>query len=133
DVAAEVAALAAFTGLVLLAARPLLGPELPSAFGRPERLLTAAVLGTCAVQLFIPRVLDTEAPLPWLALLLAFAAVLCHGLPLAPVLAATAKHKQLDGRLAGKLLLLLGLTTFALAVCLGFFVYRSEAVRVALH
>jgi hypothetical protein len=133
DLAAEAGALAVFTGLVLVAARLLLGSTLPSAFGRPDRLLALAVLGTCAVQLFIPRVLDAEAPTPWLAVLLAFAAVLCHGLALAPVLMATAKHKPLDGRLAGKLLLLLGLATFALAVCLGFFVYRSEAVRVALH
>jgi hypothetical protein len=133
DLAAEVGSLAVFAGLVLVAARPLLGDAVPSAFGRPGRLLTLAVLGTSAVQLFIPRVLDAAAPAPWLALLLAFAAVLCHGLALAPVLSATARREALDGRLAGKLLLLLGLATFALAVCLGFFIYRSEAVRVALH
>jgi hypothetical protein len=133
DLAAEAGALVVFTGLVLVAARPLLGTAFLSAFSRPDRLLTLAVLGTCAVQLFIPRVLDVVAPAPWLALLLAFVAVLCHGVALAPVLMATAKREQLDGRLAGKLLLLLGLATFALAVCMGFFVYRSEALRVALH
>lgn len=133
DLAAEAGALAAFAGLVLVGARSLLGTGLPAAVGRADRLLTLAVLGPCAVQLLIPRALDTETPLPWLAVLLALAVVLCHGLALAPVLVAAGRRERLDGRLAGNLLLLLGLANFALAAALSFFVYRSDAVQTALQ
>jgi hypothetical protein len=133
DLATEAGALAAFSGLVLIGARSLLGKTLPSIVGRADRLLTLAVMGPCAVQLFIPRVLDVQPPLPWLDLLLPLAAVLCYGFALAPVLGAAGRRESLDGRLAGNLLLLFGLATFALAAALGFYIYRSDAVQTALQ
>jgi len=123
--AIEITALVAFTLLVLLAARVLVGGALPALLGKPEDWLTLAVMGCAGSQLLVPRWIS-PGQTTGLFLSLAFLPVVCQVLALGAVLLPLARRERLEGTAANALFLFLGQATFAVAVALGFLVHRSE-------
>jgi hypothetical protein len=115
-------------GLIRTAGRDLIGTHtLPGPLDR-RWLLTLALLGGSAAVLFLPQVVGLEV-LIWLP-------VACHGLTLAAVLAGLFHaHRQgaaLQERQAGALFAFVGLSTFAVAVVLGFLLINVPDVRALL-
>lgn len=123
EVGTELTALAAFVGLVGLAARVIV-PGAP-------RLLTLGLMGPVAGQLLVPRLLTPGQAALAPFLLLGCAPVGCYILATGIAL-FRARRAALQERSARDALALLGLASFALAVALGFLVYRAGELPLAL-
>lgn len=119
DWSAEFLAVAVFSALVLRSARILMKD-----LARAEPLLTLAVVAVSASQLLVPRWLDAAEGVVALFVLLSLAPVVVHAGALGWVLLGA--RDSLDGARANQLFLFLGMSTFAVAVALGFIVYWSD-------
>jgi hypothetical protein len=124
-VGTEVVTLAAFAGLVILAARVIV-PERP-------RLLAFGMVGPAAGSLLVPRLLTYGQAELVPFLLLGCASVGCYFLACGAAIFQTRRRPPLQERSARDLLALLGLASFALAAALGFLVYRTGDLPVALQ
>jgi hypothetical protein len=124
EIGTEVVSLAAFAGLVYLAARVIVP-------GQP-RLLTLGLIGPGAGSLLVPRLLaagQTDLA-PFLAL--GCVPVGCYLLAGLSGFVQTRRRLPLQERTARDLLALVGLAAFALTAALGFLVYRVGDVPLAL-
>jgi hypothetical protein len=125
EVGTEVAALAVFAGLVMLAARVIV-PERP-------RWLALGVIGPAAGTLLVPRLLTPGEVGAAPFLLLGWAPVACHLLACGGAIVPSGRRPHQSERSARGLLALLGLASFALAAALGFLVYRGGDIPTALR
>jgi hypothetical protein len=119
----DIAALGLFAWLLGLAGRVLAGPAILPGATDGRWLLTGAVLAASGVQLLVPRFVNADQPVPWSLLLLGFLPVTCYGLALGLVLWRMRDGEPLHSRQAQTLFAFLGMSTFPLAVALGFLVY----------
>src|SRR5262249_21999172 len=93
-------------------------------------LLPAAVLGASASQLLVARLLLRGQPTPATLVLLGCVPAVCHGLSVAGVLK---RLSPLRSERVGALFGFLGMATVALAVALGFLIFRGEGLGVSLN
>ncbi len=138
ELAAKIAALLLFSGLVFTAGRDLINAGDLPAFVDRRWLLVLAVVGATAVPLVAPGVLDPQQPLTLLLLGLAPAA--CYGLAVGAVLVGLSRPARKSDAAAPlrlsqayALFLFLGASLFALATALGFLLTRGEELAEALH
>ncbi|MBM4071574.1 MAG: hypothetical protein FJ271_21965 [Planctomycetes bacterium] len=133
DWGTEAASLIVFAWMIFASARVLAG-SLPG-WGKLSAplLLTAAVVGASASQLLMPRWLDLAEPFVELFALLSLAPVVLHALAAGLAGWGLARQGPIAVRPASSLFLLLGQTTFAALVALGFIIYWSEQPLTAFR
>jgi hypothetical protein len=123
-------------GMVRLAGRDLIGADtLPGPVDR-RWLFALALVGAAGSQLIVPRLLDEQHPILYVAL--GCVPVACHLLACGAVVAglsralSRAENQRLQIRQANALFVFLGLASFALFVALGFLLSRSGDLSLAL-
>jgi hypothetical protein len=117
-------------GMVRLAGRDLIDADtLPGPVDR-RWLFALALVGAAGSQLIVPRLLDEQHPILYVAL--GCVPVACHLLACGVVVAglgralSRAENQSLEIRQANALFVFLGLASFALFVALGFLLSRSS-------
>ncbi|MBY0523648.1 MAG: hypothetical protein K2R98_09615, partial [Gemmataceae bacterium] len=125
DVGVATGALALFA-LLLHRAGAILAPD-------QRWLLPLGVLGASASQLLVPWVLMKHQGSPGFTLLLGAVPVACQALSAAGMLRLSNRRESLSNEHVSSLFGFLGMTTFAVAVALGFLAYWGENVRGALE
>lgn len=122
----EAGGLGALTAMVFSAGRILVSPALTRATWRADWLLTLAVVGSSATQLFVPRWLDAAGPVPWLFALFSLTPVVLVTLAMTPIWLGLTASARVELRQVNALFLFLGMAGFAAAVALGFVLYWTD-------
>lgn len=96
-------------------------------------LLVLGLVGASATLMPTPRWLDQAAPTPWLFALLSLTPVVVQGIALGILMVRIEKAAEPSPARTHQTLGFLGLTTFAVAVALGFIVFNHEDTAAALR